>query len=43
MGRPSVTPIASATSLEQLDDILGAADLDLPRDALDALGRASAG
>lgn len=43
MGRPSVTPIASATRLEQLDDILGAADLDLPRDALDALGRASAG
>lgn len=43
MGRPSVTPIASATSLEQLDDILGAADVDLPKDALDALGRASAG
>src|SRR5690554_3820150 len=41
MSRPNVTPIASATSLEQLDDIMGAADLALTGDALDALDRAS--
>ena len=41
MTRPGVTaPIASATSLEQLDDILAAADVSLPADALDALERA---
>ena len=41
MARPGVTaPIASATSLEQLDDILAAADVTLPRDALEALDRA---
>lgn len=42
MGRPSVVPIASATSLEQLDDILGAADLELPPAALKTLDQASA-
>ena len=41
MTRPGVAPIASATSLEQLDDIMGAAELALPKDALEALGRAS--
>ncbi len=42
MARPGVTaPIASATSLEQLDDILGAADLALPQDAHEVLDRAS--
>lgn len=42
MSRPNVVPIASATSLQQLDDILGAAGLDLPKDALDTLDQASA-
>ena len=42
MTRPSVVPIASATSLEQLDDIMGSAQLTLPKDALEALDRASA-
>lgn len=38
MGRPNVTaPIASATSLAQLDELMGAADLTLPREALDRL------
>ena len=42
MTRPGVTaPIASATSVEQLDDILAAAEVRLPQDALDALDRAS--
>ena len=42
MTRPGVTaPIASATSLEQLDDILAAAEVTLPRNALDALDKAS--
>ena len=36
-------PIVSATSLEQLDDILAAARLDLPADAMKALDSASAG
>ena len=41
MSRPALTaPIASATSLEQLDDILGAADLVLPASALAALDEA---
>src|SRR5690606_28962899 len=31
MTRPSVVPIASATSLEQLDDIMGSAQLTLPK------------
>lgn len=40
--RPAVTaPIASATSREQLDEILGAVDLDLPEDALGRLESAS--
>jgi len=42
MGRPRVTPIASATSLEQLDELMGASTLDLPASALEALDRASA-
>ena len=43
MARPNLTaPIASATSLAQLDDILGAADLVLPASAVEALDRASA-
>jgi aryl-alcohol dehydrogenase-like predicted oxidoreductase len=42
MSRPQVTaPIASATSLEQLDDIMVAADLALPAWAMDALDEAS--
>ena len=42
MTRPGVTaPIASATSVEQLDDILAAAEVRLPQDALDALDQAS--
>lgn len=42
MARPGVTaPIASATSVEQLDDILAAADLTLPADAIERLDRAS--
>lgn len=41
--RPGVTaPIVSATSLEQLDDVLAAADLALPADAVRALDEASA-
>lgn len=43
MGRPAITaPIASATSVAQLDELLGAATLSLPADAiakLDAAGR----
>ena len=36
--QPGVTaPIASATSLAQLDDIMGAIDLELSRDQLDRL------
>jgi len=42
MTRPQVTPIASATSLEQLDDIMGVATLELPASAMEALERASA-
>ncbi len=39
MGRPSVTaPIASATSLSQLDELMGAAELSLPDSAIDRLG-----
>src|SRR5690606_1429452 len=42
MSRPALTaPIASATSVAQLDDILGAADLVLPASALQALDDAS--
>lgn len=41
MARPNVTPIASATSLEQLEDIMAAADLVLPGSVLGALDQAS--
>ncbi|SRR5690606_5974992 len=40
--RPALTaPIVSATNLAQLDEILGAVDLDLPADARDRLEAAS--
>lgn len=43
MARPGVTaPIASATSLEQLDDILRAAEVKLPEEAITALDQAGA-
>jgi aryl-alcohol dehydrogenase-like predicted oxidoreductase len=43
MARPGVTaPIASATSLDQLHEILGAAELALDADAIAELDRASA-
>ncbi|HSS70957.1 MAG TPA: aldo/keto reductase [Casimicrobiaceae bacterium] len=43
MARPGVTaPIASATSLEQLPEILGAAEIKLDAQATQALDRASA-
>lgn len=41
MSRPKVTPIASATSIKQLDELLAAADLTLPPEALTALDEAS--
>lgn len=42
MGRPNLTaPIASATSVAQLDDIMGAADLSLTTDAVEKLDVAS--
>ena len=42
MTRPGVTaPIASATSLEQLDELMGATRLDLDADAMQGLDRAS--
>lgn len=41
MGRPQVTPIASATSVEQLDELLAAADLVLPDSAWATLDEAS--
>ncbi|MBV0891027.1 aldo/keto reductase [Paracoccus sp. Z118] len=42
MSRPGLTaPIASATSTAQLDEIMGATDLDLPADARDRLDAAS--
>jgi len=42
MGRPAVTaPIASATSLEQLDDIMQAAQLTLPAAAAERLAAAN--
>ncbi len=44
MSRPAVVaPIASATSLAQLSDIMGALTLQLPPGAVQALDRASAG
>jgi len=43
MARPGVTaPIASATSLEQLNDLIAATKLKLDRAAIDALNQASA-
>ncbi|HET9147441.1 MAG TPA: aldo/keto reductase [Acetobacteraceae bacterium] len=43
IARPSITaPIASATSLEQLDDLIGAVRLKLPPEAIRALDEASA-
>ena len=42
MARPSVTaPIASATSLEQLQDIVKAVELKLDRQDIDSLNAAS--
>ncbi|MDE2144235.1 MAG: aldo/keto reductase, partial [Elusimicrobia bacterium] len=42
IARPSVTaPIASATTLEQMDDLVAAARLTLPDAVLEALSRAS--
>lgn len=44
IARPGVTaPIASATSVAQLDELLGAARLTLPQDAISRLDAASAG
>ncbi|MDP4003058.1 aldo/keto reductase [Methylobacterium sp. NEAU K] len=44
MARPGITaPIASATSVAQLDDLLGAARLTLPAEAVARLDAASAG
>jgi len=43
IARPSVTaPIASATNLEQLNDLIEAAKLELDRGSIEALNRASA-
>jgi aryl-alcohol dehydrogenase-like predicted oxidoreductase len=43
IARPSITaPIASATSLAQLDEIMGAARLKLDADAIKRLNEASA-
>jgi aryl-alcohol dehydrogenase-like predicted oxidoreductase len=43
MAQPGVTaPIVSATSLQQLEDVMGAATLKLDARALDRLNRASA-
>jgi aryl-alcohol dehydrogenase-like predicted oxidoreductase len=43
LAQPSVTaPIASATNLEQLAELLSAADLKLDREALEKLNQASA-
>ena len=43
MARPSVTaPIASATSLDQLNQLTGAAHLELAREDIDVLDKASA-
>ena len=44
IARPGITaPIASATSVAQLDDLLGAVRLVLPADAIARLDAASAG
>jgi len=43
MARPSITaPIVSATSIEQLRDILGSTELVLPAESIEALNQASA-
>ena len=43
MARPSITaPIASATSVEQLEDLIRAVELRLPREAMEQLEQASA-
>jgi aryl-alcohol dehydrogenase-like predicted oxidoreductase len=43
IARPSITaPIVSATSLVQLDEIIGAARLELDADAIERLNEASA-
>ncbi len=43
MARPGITaPIASATSLEQLNDLIGAATLKLDGDSMETLNQASA-
>ncbi len=43
MARPSVTaPIASATTVEQLHELVGATRLELPPEALEKLNQASA-
>jgi aryl-alcohol dehydrogenase-like predicted oxidoreductase len=43
MARPSITaPIASATSIEQLDELVGAARLQLDAEAVEQLNQASA-
>ncbi len=43
MARPGITaPIASATSVVQLQELMGAARLSLPQEAITTLGRASA-
>jgi len=42
MARPSVTaPIASATSVEQLKDLVDAANLELDADSIETLNQAS--
>ena len=42
MAQPSITaPIASATSVEQLKELIAAMDLKLSPDQLDRLGEAS--
>jgi aryl-alcohol dehydrogenase-like predicted oxidoreductase len=43
MARPSITaPIASATSVEQLNELVGATRLELDRESIEKLNRASA-
>jgi aryl-alcohol dehydrogenase-like predicted oxidoreductase len=43
IARPSITaPIASATSVEQLNDLVDAANLNLDSSSIDALNHASA-
>jgi aryl-alcohol dehydrogenase-like predicted oxidoreductase len=43
MARPGITaPIASATSLEQLNDLIGATELELDSASVERLNQASA-